>query len=93
MDIISATAKKISNKLHTTAKILKFDQIRYPILDAFSVCIVQLILLTQTEVYRSLLHIYWDNISTPTSVMSFVVPISLRYSVSNKSSVATSVQI
>ena len=26
--------------------------------------------LKQTEVYRSLLYIYWDNISTPTSVMS-----------------------
>ena len=49
--------------------------------------------LTQTEVYRSLLYIYWDNISTPTSVLSFVVRIPLRYSVSNKSSVASSVQI
>ena len=41
--------------------------------------------LKQTEVYRSLLYIYWDNISTPTSVMSFVVRISQRYVVSNKS--------
>ena len=37
--------------------------------------------LKQTEVYRSLMYIYWDNISTPISVMSFVVRISLRYSV------------
>ena len=29
--------------LHTITKILKFDQIRYPILDAFSVCIVKFI--------------------------------------------------
>ena len=29
--------------LHTTTKILNFDQIWYPILDAFSVCIVQFI--------------------------------------------------
>ena len=49
--------------------------------------------LTQAEVYRSLLYIYWDNISTTTLVISFVVRISLRYSVSNKSSVASSVQI
>mmetsp|Transcript_19995 Transcript_19995/g.30458 ORF Transcript_19995/g.30458 Transcript_19995/m.30458 type:complete len:100 (+) Transcript_19995:594-893(+) len=41
MDNISATAKKISNKLRTTTKILNFGQIRYPILDSFSVCIVQ----------------------------------------------------
>ena len=49
--------------------------------------------LVQTEVYRSLLYIYWDNISTPTLVMSIVVCISLRYSVSNKSSNASSVRI
>ena len=49
--------------------------------------------LTQTEVYKSLLYIYWDNISTPTSVMSFVVCIAQRYAVSNKSSNASSVRI
>ena len=43
IDNISATAKKISNKLHTTTKILNFDQIRYPNLDAFTVCILQFI--------------------------------------------------
>ena len=46
--------------------------------------------LTQTEVYKSLLYIYWDNISTPTSVMSFVVRISLSYSIANKSTNAPS---
>ena len=43
VDNISPTAKKISNKIRTTTKILNFDQIQYPILDAFSVCIVQFI--------------------------------------------------
>ena len=46
--------------------------------------------LTQTEVYRSLLYIYWDNISTLTSGMSFVVRIPLRYTVTNKSTNAPS---
>ena len=49
--------------------------------------------LTQTEVYGSLLYIYWDNISTPTSIMSFVVRIPLRYSVANKSPDVSSVHI
>ena len=49
--------------------------------------------LKQTAVYRSLLYIYWDNISTPTSVMSFVVCTSLRYSVANKSPDASSLHI
>ena len=36
--------------------------------------------LTQIEVYRSVLYICWDNILTPTSVMSFVARTPLRYS-------------
>ena len=49
--------------------------------------------LKQTEVYRSLLYIYWDNILPPTSDMPSSLRISLRYSVSNKSSDASSVRI
>ena len=41
--------------------------------------------LTQTEVYKSLLYSYWDDISTPTLVMAFVVCIPLRYLIANKS--------
>ena len=40
---ISTTAKTISNKLRTITIILYFGKIRYPILDTFGVCIVQLI--------------------------------------------------
>ena len=40
---IATTAKKIFNKLRAITILLHFDQIRYPILDAFSVCIVQFI--------------------------------------------------
>ena len=41
--------------------------------------------LAQTEVYKSLLYIYWDNISTPTSGMPCIVRKPLRYSIANKS--------
>ena len=43
VDNISTTAKRICNKLRTITILLHFDQIGYPILDAFSVCIVQFI--------------------------------------------------
>ena len=43
VDNISTTAKRICNKLLTITILLHFDQIRYPILNAFSVCIVQFI--------------------------------------------------
>ena len=43
MDDISILVPFFTMILHTITKILKFDQIRYPILDAFSVCIVQFI--------------------------------------------------
>ena len=41
--IISILVPFFTMKLHTTTKILNFDQIWHPILDAFSVCIVQFI--------------------------------------------------
>ena len=43
VDDISILVPFFTMMLHTTTKILNFDQIRYPILDAFSVCIVQFI--------------------------------------------------
>ena len=43
MDDISILVPFFTMILHTITKILKFDQIRYPILDAFSVCIVKFI--------------------------------------------------
>ena len=43
VDNISTTAKRICNKLLTITISLHFDQIRYPILNAFGVCIVQFI--------------------------------------------------
>ena len=49
--------------------------------------------LAQTEVYRSLLYIHWDNISTPTSGMPCIVRIPQRYSIANKSPDALPVHI
>ena len=49
--------------------------------------------LKQTEVYRSLLYIYWDNISTPTSGRPCIVCMPQRYSIANKSPDALPVHI